>query len=58
VTTPTLVLDRGTTPWLADVADALAATLPDARRRTIAGQHQGVDAGAPAPVLLDYFEGD
>lgn len=58
VTAPTLVLDGGTTPWLTDAADALAATLPDARRLTIAGQPHGVDAGALAPVLLDYFEGD
>lgn len=58
VTTPTLVLDGGTTPWLSDAADALAATLPNARRRTIAGQPHPVDPGALAPVLLEFFEGD
>jgi hypothetical protein len=58
VTTPTLVLDGGTTPWLTQAADALAATLPNARRRTIAGQRRGIDAGVLAPLLLEYFEGD
>jgi pimeloyl-ACP methyl ester carboxylesterase len=58
VTAPTLVLDGGTTPWLTNAADALAAALPNARRRTVGGQRHGIEAGVLAPVLLEYFEGD
>jgi alpha-beta hydrolase superfamily lysophospholipase len=55
LTTPTLVIDGGTTPALAEGADALAAALPNARRLTIAGQQHDVNAGPLAPVVLDYF---
>jgi len=58
VTTPTLVLDGGTTRWVTDAADELAAALPDARRETIAGRGYDVDAEALAAVLLDYFGSD
>jgi hypothetical protein len=56
VTAPTLVLDGGTTQWLTSGADALAAALPNAQRRTIAGQQHDVDANALAPVLIDFFQ--
>jgi len=55
VTTPTLVIDGGTTPWLTEAADAVASTLPDARRHTIAGQPHNVDHEALAPVLISFF---
>jgi pimeloyl-ACP methyl ester carboxylesterase len=58
VTTPTLVLDGGTTPLLTDAADALAATLPNARRQTITGQGPDIDTEALAAVLLDFFGTD
>jgi alpha-beta hydrolase superfamily lysophospholipase len=54
---PTLILDGGTTPWLSAGADALAAALPDAKRRTLHGQPHDVDALALAPALRDYFSG-
>jgi pimeloyl-ACP methyl ester carboxylesterase len=53
----TLVLDGGTTPWLSEGADALAAALPDAHRQTLAGQQHDVDPNAMAPVLIEYFSG-
>jgi len=52
---PTLVLDGGTTPWLSTAADAVAATLPDARRETLAGQQHNVDPTAIAPALTTHF---
>jgi pimeloyl-ACP methyl ester carboxylesterase len=57
VTAPVLVIDGGTTPWLSEGADAIAAVLPNARRHTIAGQQHDVDAGALAPVLTGFFGG-
>jgi hypothetical protein len=56
VKVPTLVIDGATTPWLSDGADALAAVLPNARRRTIAGQQHDVDPAALAPVLIEFFQ--
>ena len=56
VTTPTLVIDGGTTPWLSHTADAVADTLPNARRYTIAGQPHNVADEAMAPVLIEYFQ--
>src|SRR5262249_31766715 len=53
---PTFVIDGGTTPWLSDGADALAAVLPNARRRTIAAQQHDVDPVALAPVLIEFFQ--
>jgi pimeloyl-ACP methyl ester carboxylesterase len=55
VTMPTLVIDGGTTPWLSDGADALAAVLPNARRRTLTGQQHDIDPAALAPVLSEFF---
>jgi pimeloyl-ACP methyl ester carboxylesterase len=55
VTVPTLVIDGATTPWLSNSAEAVAAALPDARRRTLAGQPHNVDPAAIAPVLKEFF---
>jgi len=54
-TCPTLVIDGGTTPWLSHAADAVAETLPNAQRRTLAGQPHNVDPPALAPVLVEFF---
>jgi hypothetical protein len=51
----TVVLDGGTTPWLSEGADALAAALPNAARRTLAGQQHNVDPAALVPALIEYF---
>jgi pimeloyl-ACP methyl ester carboxylesterase len=56
VVVPTLVLDGGTTPWLSDGADALAAVLPNAQRQTIPGQQHDIDPAALAPVLIEFFQ--
>lgn len=55
---PTLVIDGGTTPWLSDGADALAAVLPNGQRRTIASQQHDIDPAALAPVLIEFFQED
>jgi pimeloyl-ACP methyl ester carboxylesterase len=51
----TLVSDGGTTPWLSQAADAVAAAVPNARRSTIAGQPHNVADEAMAPVLREFF---
>ena len=56
VQVPTLVIDGGQTPWLSAAADAVAAALPKAERRTIAGQPHNVDAAALAPTLAEFFK--
>ena len=56
VQVPTLVIDGGQTPWLSSAADAVAASLPKAQRRTIAGQPHNVDAAALAPTLAEFFK--
>ena len=55
VTTPTLVIDGGETPWLSYAAQAVADALPHAERRTISGQPHNVAPEAMAPVLEEYF---
>jgi pimeloyl-ACP methyl ester carboxylesterase len=55
VTVSTVVLDGGTTPWLSEGADAIAAALPNAVRKTLAGQQHNVDPAALAPELSDFF---
>jgi pimeloyl-ACP methyl ester carboxylesterase len=57
VTIPTVVIDGGQTPGLAQGADAIAAALPDARRRTLTGQTHDVAADAIAPALREFFTG-
>lgn len=56
VTAPTLILDGGTTPWLSEGAQAIAAVLPNAQRRTLEGQTHDVDPFPLAPVLVEFFE--
>jgi pimeloyl-ACP methyl ester carboxylesterase len=55
ISVPTLVIDGATTPWLTSSAEAVAAAVPGAVRRTIAEQPHNVDAAAIAPVLVDWF---
>jgi pimeloyl-ACP methyl ester carboxylesterase len=55
VTTRTMVLDGGTTPWLSAGARALADTMPAATRRTLAGQQHDVAPEAVAPALIEFF---
>ncbi|GAA1284703.1 alpha/beta hydrolase [Planotetraspora silvatica] len=57
VTVPTVVIDGGTTPWLTVAAEAVAATLPGARRHTLDGQPHNVDPAAIAPALTAFFAG-
>lgn len=56
VTTPTLVLDGGMTPWMTTGADELAKVLPNATRQTLAGQQHNVEATAIAPALIAFFK--
>jgi hypothetical protein len=53
---PTLVLDGATSAWLSEGGDALADALPNARRRTLAGQQHDVQAIALAAVLVEFFQ--
>ena len=56
VTAPVLLLDGGASPpWAAAAVDALAAILPHAERRTLAGQTHDVAADALAPALEEFF---
>ena len=56
ITTPTLVMDGGKSPTsLHKAADALAATLPNARRCTLEGQSHNVSMEVLAPVLEEFF---
>ena len=55
---PALVLDGGASPaWAADAADALAASIPNAARRTLPGETHGVSNEALTPVLEEFFLG-
>jgi hypothetical protein len=55
VTVPAAVVDGGTTPWLTQAADAVAAALPDAERATLAGQQHNVDPAAIAPAIAEFL---
>jgi pimeloyl-ACP methyl ester carboxylesterase len=55
VKVPTVVIDGGTTPWLTNAAEAVAAVLPDVRRRTLEGQPHNVDPAAIAPAVTEFF---
>ena len=56
VTTPVLALDGGASPaWAGHATQAIADTLPDARRRTLAGQTHGAAPEVIAPVLKAFF---
>jgi pimeloyl-ACP methyl ester carboxylesterase len=52
---PVLILDGGTTPWLSQAADAVAAATPDAVRQTLNGQQHNVEATALAPALIRFL---
>ncbi len=59
VETPTLVIDGGASPpWMGVTAQELADTLPNGRRRTLAGQQHNVDADALAPSWPSSFAPD
>ncbi len=52
---PTLVLDGGASPmWMHAGADALAASLPQSQRQTLADQTHYVDPAVLAPALIAY----
>ena len=56
--TPTLVMAGGDSPpSMQHAAAALAAVLPNATTRILAGQTHGAAADVLAPVLLDFFLG-
>jgi alpha-beta hydrolase superfamily lysophospholipase len=56
VTVPTLVIDGGASfGFMGESADALAAVLPEGRRRTLDGQEHNVDPAALAPALEEFF---
>jgi hypothetical protein len=57
VTVPALVVDGGVTPWFASAAQAVAAALPNAQRRTLPGQPHNVAPEAIAPELAAFFGG-
>jgi pimeloyl-ACP methyl ester carboxylesterase len=53
---PTLVLSGGDSPaWARNAVDAVAAAVPDARQRTLAGQTHGVADDVLAPVLVEFL---
>jgi len=57
IATPTLVLDGARSPAsLHRAADALAAKLPHAERRTLEGQSHNVSMKALAPVLEEFVD--
>jgi pimeloyl-ACP methyl ester carboxylesterase len=56
ITTPTLVIDgEHSPPIMHSAADAVARTLPDGRRRTLAGQSHDLAPEALAPVLEEFL---
>jgi pimeloyl-ACP methyl ester carboxylesterase len=56
VSTPTLIIDGGASfPFLHASADAIAAVLPHAERRTLPGQGHGAAPDVLAPVLVEFF---
>jgi pimeloyl-ACP methyl ester carboxylesterase len=57
VTAPTLVVDGGKSPaWMRRANQALAATLPNARYRTLEGQTHRLKPKLLAPVLAAFFK--
>jgi alpha-beta hydrolase superfamily lysophospholipase len=55
VDVPTLVIDGGAVDWLSQAADAVADSLPNAERRTLAGQPHNVDAAVIAPAITEHL---
>jgi len=57
VTMPTLVMDGGKSPaWMRHANRSLAAVLPNAQYRTLAGQTYVVKAKAHTPALVEFFK--
>jgi pimeloyl-ACP methyl ester carboxylesterase len=58
LTTPTLVIDgENSPPLLRNAARALAESLPNGRRCTLAGQTHEICADATAPALAEFLSG-
>lgn len=58
ITAPALVMDGDASPeWARNAVQAVTDALPNARRRTLAGQTHEVDPVVLAPVLVEYFTG-
>jgi pimeloyl-ACP methyl ester carboxylesterase len=58
VTMPALVMAGTETPpkgWMVGAADAIAALLPNAERRTLEGQNHNVDMAIIAPIVAEFF---
>jgi pimeloyl-ACP methyl ester carboxylesterase len=56
VTVPTLVVDSAGSPaWLREAAQAVAETLPEARRRTLEGQFHEVAVEVLGPAVEEFF---
>jgi pimeloyl-ACP methyl ester carboxylesterase len=57
VNMPVLVGDGGASPaWIRNAAEALAEALPNASRKTFAGQTHSVDPKVIAPVIIEFFK--
>lgn len=57
VRVPTLVMNGGASfPFMHATAIALANAIPNAQHRTLEGQTHEVEAGAIAPVLIEFFK--
>lgn len=55
---PALVMVGGASPaWASDAADALVASIPNATRRTLAGETHGVSNEAITAALMEFFLG-
>lgn len=56
ITIPTLVMDgEKTMPFMHPTADRIARLIPNAQRKTLAGQTHQASAAVVAPVLIDFF---
>lgn len=57
ITVPTLVMDgeKGV-PFIDATADQIAKLLPDAQRKTLKDQTHQAEAGAVAPVLIEFLQ--
>jgi pimeloyl-ACP methyl ester carboxylesterase len=59
ITAPTLVLDgEKSLPFMRPTADRIAELIPNARRKTLAGQSHQAAPDAVAPLLIDFFGRD
>jgi pimeloyl-ACP methyl ester carboxylesterase len=57
ITAPALVMDGDASPdWSRNAVQAVNDALPDAERRTLAGQTHEVDPAVLAPVLVEFFQ--